>query len=118
MSEIANRIFKAMCDADMSYGELSRITGIPKSALQRYATGETSKIPIPRVEMIADALNVSADYLLGWSDTPIKKPTQMDELREEVLNLLVDLPVRDLFRVMEFAAELKAARGVEEARRK
>lgn len=66
MSEISERMFDSIKKANMSYGELAKITGIPKSALQRYATGETEKIPIDRLERIASALNVSASYLMGW----------------------------------------------------
>lgn len=71
MNERADRIYKAIQKADLSYGELSRITGIPKSALQRYATGETTKIPLDRIESIAKATNVTASYLLGWNREPI-----------------------------------------------
>lgn len=68
MSEISERILALIEQKDISYGELSKITNIPKSALQRYATGETPKIPIPRVEAIAKALGASAAYIMGWED--------------------------------------------------
>ncbi len=67
MSEISQRIIDAMRNADLSYGELSKITSIPKSALQRYATGATEKIPLDRIDAIAKATNVTAAFLLGWS---------------------------------------------------
>ena len=50
MSEISKRLLQLIEDNDISYGELSKKTNIPKSALQRYATGETEKIPITRIE--------------------------------------------------------------------
>ncbi|MBQ3006788.1 MAG: helix-turn-helix transcriptional regulator [Clostridia bacterium] len=70
MSEISERILALIEQKDISYGELSKITNIPKSALQRYATGETPKIPIQRVEAIAKALGASAAYIMGWDDEP------------------------------------------------
>jgi len=66
MSERSQRINKAISDSGLSYGELSKITGIPKSALQRYATGETEKVPSDRIELIAEATKVSAEYIMGW----------------------------------------------------
>lgn len=69
MNEIAERILAQIEKKEISYGELSKLTKIPKSALQRYATGETTKIPIPRIEAIAKALGVSAAYLMGWDDS-------------------------------------------------
>lgn len=76
MEKISDRLLAAMRDADITYVELAKQTGISKSALQRYATGETEKIPLDRIELIARALNVSAAYLLGWENNP---PVPFDE---------------------------------------
>lgn len=74
MSECSDKILKLIKEKNLSYMKFSEMTGIPKSALQRYATGETEKIPVDRLESIANALNVSAQYLLGWKGDE-KKPT-------------------------------------------
>lgn len=68
MSEISKRLLQLIEDNDISYGELSKKTNIPKSALQRYATGETEKIPITRIEVIAKALNTTAQFIMGWDE--------------------------------------------------
>ena len=62
----SKKIFGLMQEQNKSYGELSELTGIPKSALQRYATGQTGKIPAERIEIIAKALNTTPAFLLGW----------------------------------------------------
>ncbi|MBU5627749.1 helix-turn-helix domain-containing protein [Oscillibacter sp. MSJ-2] len=77
MERIADRLMAAMRAANTTYVELADRTGISKSALQRYATGETEKIPLDRLESIADALNVSAAHLLGWDEN--NPPAQVDE---------------------------------------
>lgn len=66
MSDRSKRILELIEQKGISYGELSKMTQIPKSALQRYATGETEKIPIDRVERIAYALGVTPEYIMGW----------------------------------------------------
>ena len=68
MSKRSERILAAIQKAGLSYNELSKLTNIPKSALQRYATGETEKIPIDRIETISKAVNVPAQYIMGWTD--------------------------------------------------
>lgn len=78
MSEISNRLLSLIIKNDISYGELSKRTGIPKSALQRYATGETEKIPITRIEQMAKALHSSAAYIMGWEQSIIA-PTISDD---------------------------------------
>jgi len=67
METISERIRSLMKKREVSYGDLSRMTRIPKSALQRYATGETGKIPLDRVKAIAAALAADPSYLLGWN---------------------------------------------------
>ena len=70
MNERAKRINEAIEKSGYSYPELSKLTGISKSSLQRYATGETVKIPIDSIEAIAKATNTSAKYLMCWDSTP------------------------------------------------
>ena len=101
MSDISERLLSVILEKDYSYGELSKITGIPKSAIQRYATGETGKIPIDRLEALAAALGVSSEYLMGWEENPILKQQheEMDaildkmppELRTRAIDLLKEL---------------------------
>lgn len=74
MSDLSNRILRLIEDKGLSYGELAEMTNIPKSALQRYATGETEKIPLPRIEIIANALGVSSAYLIGWDSAGEQEP--------------------------------------------
>lgn len=77
MERISDRLMAAMKAANATYIELAQKTGISKSALQRYATGETEKIPLDRLEAMAVALDVSAAHLLGWDEK--NPPAQVDE---------------------------------------
>lgn len=80
---IAERISKLMVEQDLSYGELSKMTGIPKSALHRYATGVTEKVPLVRLEEIACALDVDLPELIGM--IPIeKKDTNVETTGERI----------------------------------
>ena len=68
MSNMTGRLKEAFDAKRLSYRMLEEVTGIRASVLQRYITGETKKIPIDRLEVIAKALGVSAAYLMGWDD--------------------------------------------------
>lgn len=68
MATRAERINKAIKDKGISYAELEKITGVSKSALQRYASGETKKIPIDAIEKIAAATGTDARYLMCWEE--------------------------------------------------
>ena len=101
--DISRRILEKIKEKNMSYYELSKKTGIPKSALQRYATGETSKIPLDRLEMIAKALNCSPIYLMGWEESAktssynlpeITPPSEVDP-DQFILDMYKKLDVED-----------------------
>lgn len=66
MTEMSKKILDLLTEKQLSYGELSRMTGIPRSMLQRYATGTTEKIPIDRLQLISKALGVDSFSLADW----------------------------------------------------
>lgn len=91
MSDLSERILSLITKNDISYGDLSKLTNIPKSALQRYATGETEKIPINRIKAIANALNVSAAYIMGWEDNNTDR-LELSAHEKKVINAYRDHP--------------------------
>ena len=63
---VSERIREQMKLQGLSYGELATVTGLAKSAVHRYATGQTDKIPTDALEKLARALGVTPAYLTGW----------------------------------------------------
>lgn len=87
MSEISKRLLNLIEENDISYGELSKETNIPKSALQRYATGETEKIPITRIQLLANALHTSAAYIMGWEDEEKPVSSAKQAYIDKIINM-------------------------------
>lgn len=73
MNNIIARIKKRRTDLDMSYQELAKKTGLSKSTLQRYETGSIKNMPIDKLEVIANALDISPAYLMGWEKIDTNK---------------------------------------------
>ena len=97
MSIRSERI-KALVDGSgLSYQDLEKLTGIKKSSLQRYASGETSKIPLDVIEKLATTFNVSQNYLIGWDETK-KAPDELmlTEGEKAFIKLLRRLPASEL----------------------
>ena len=108
MSEISDKILRLIQERGYSYGALAELTGIPKSALQRYATGETGKIPLERVETLARALGVSPAYLMG-----LEEQTAAEEEMQELLFQLRTRPdMRMLFKLAKDASPKDVKRAV------
>lgn len=86
MNETSKKILDIITEKGISYGELSEKTKIPKSALQRYATGQTEKIPVDRLKLIAGAIGTTAEYLIGWDVKETPAANNSHGLDEEFMN--------------------------------
>lgn len=64
LTTAAWRLKTAIKVRKLSYRKLEQMTGFPRSALHRYATGG-SRIPLERIRPIAAALDVSPAWLAG-----------------------------------------------------
>ena len=93
MSTRSARIKALVDNSGKSYQELEKITGIKKSSLQRYASGETSKIPLDVIEKLSVAFNVSQEYLIGWEEKEVSpdKP-ELTEGEKMLLDLFRKIP--------------------------
>jgi len=74
MQDIMKRMKNRREELNMSYQTLSEKVGISKSTLQRYETGYIKNMPVDKLEEIANALNVSPAYLMGWEGS---RPTTL-----------------------------------------
>ncbi len=68
LKAIARRIKTRRLDLGLSYQELADKTAISKSTLQRYETGFIKNLPIDKCTVIADALQTTPAYLMGWEE--------------------------------------------------
>lgn len=90
MQEIMKRMKTRREELDMSYQTLSEKVGVSKSTLQRYETGYIKNMPVDKLEAIAEALQVSPSYLMGWDE--YEKPKTLaahfdgDEFTEDELD--------------------------------
>ncbi len=93
MSDLSNRLKAAIKASGLSQRELEGKTGIPHSAIQRYAAGTTDRIPISRIVVLAKALDTTAEDLLGWTNSATDRAEQFVELfaqlTDEQQNLII-----------------------------
>lgn len=66
MSDISDRLLSAILESEKSYQTLSSETGIPKSTIQRYATGNTGKMDVDLIQTLCVALHKDPSVILGW----------------------------------------------------
>ena len=91
MSIQADRIRAEMQKHSLTLIEIEQRTGIKKSSMQRYVSGETGKIPMAAIEKLANLFGVSGEYLMGWDkkENPDQlEPTGVDKELHEILKLI------------------------------
>lgn len=91
----------------VSYPELEKRSGIAKSSIYRYAHGQTKGVPITNVKKIAKALNVSAEYLMGWDTGSSITPASEEQLMVALFGGADEVTAEMWDEVREFAEFVK-----------
>lgn len=69
--QLCARLRQSRKEAGLSLYALENLTGISRSTLQRYETGKSTSIKSSTLQILADALNVTPAYLMGWESKNI-----------------------------------------------
>lgn len=83
---LSSRIRKARKEKRLTLEQLGEMTGVGKSAINKYEKGVVTNIPPERLELLANALDVTPGYLIGWADsqTASVPDERIAEIRKEV----------------------------------
>ena len=108
IEKIISRLNSAIKNSGYSYAELEKRSGISKSALQRYATGKTKKIPLEVINNLAPILSVTPSYLMGWEDNNVSplgdydKNVQFlkDKNQDDLIHLYDDIIENDRLSIL------------------
>lgn len=76
--EVGTRIAELRTKRGISQTELGELLGTTKQTVYKYETGIVTNIPLDKLERIADILEVSPAYLMGW-DNKTPPPSLSDE---------------------------------------
>ena len=78
--EFKDLIKKRRLDLGLTMEELGKKIGVSKATIQRYESGEIKNVRRDKIAKLADALETTPAYLMGWED----------EKKEEKHFLLID----------------------------
>ena len=93
MSVQSDRIRSEMLRNSLTLVEIEQRTGIKKSSMQRYVSGQTGKIPMSAIEKLAVLFGVSGAYLMGWDEKEISpSEPQLTEGEQLMLDLFRKIP--------------------------
>lgn len=90
--KIGDRIKQRRKELRMSAEELGRRLGKDRSTIYRYEQGFIENLPLDILEPIAEALQTTPQYLMGWQEVQKKN----DRLSDIVLKMTEDEELLDL----------------------
>lgn len=67
--KFGDRIKQRRIELHMSAGELGSLIGKNRATVYRYESGDIENIPLEMLDKLAEALSVTPEYLLGWTDS-------------------------------------------------
>lgn len=65
---IGEKIKNLRCDLNLTQEELATAANTTKQTIHKYETGIISNIPASKIKAIADRLNTTPAYLMGWEE--------------------------------------------------
>ncbi len=98
--EIIQRIKLRRKELKLSYQELAERTGLSKSTLQRYETGDIANIPLSKIETLAKGLETTPQYIMGWVESPSHKSASAARLENSELTPDEDKQISDFIDFM------------------
>ncbi|MBQ6960830.1 MAG: helix-turn-helix transcriptional regulator [Clostridia bacterium] len=105
-----NKLRECREKAKLSQKQVAFEVGVKPPTVSQWESG-IKKPSRDNIVKLASIYGVTVDYLMGLDE---KKPaTGGDGLRDDVVNLLLDLPPDDLQEMRNYAAYLKSRRGKE-----
>ena len=84
-----DRIKLKRLENNLTLEELGEKANVSRATIQRYESGVISNIPSDKIELIANALNVSPAYLMGWEQEEPREPKQNLHIKniEDILEI-------------------------------
>lgn len=73
MSKISIIMKQRRKQLGMSAEIVAEKTGLSAATIYRYESGDIKNMGLDKVELLANALNCSPAYLMGWEDGPVKE---------------------------------------------
>lgn len=83
MSDTGERIKQRRKEMGLTADTLAEKLGVSRSTIFRYERGDIDKIPAESLSVIADALNTTPAYLMGWKENDEHSPSGMSILLSE-----------------------------------
>ena len=80
-----SRIKERRKQLGLSADQLAEKIGVSRSTMFRYENGDIEKVPLDYLGVLSSVLCTTPEYLMGWSDNPLAKDTNVPIKTEQDL---------------------------------
>jgi transcriptional regulator with XRE-family HTH domain len=99
---IGNRIKNRRKYLKMSADELGKRLGKDRSTIYRYEKGDIENLPLDILEPIANALETTPQYLMGWDEkTAPENGSGLSEAKKQLLDLAENCSEEDAEKLLQ-----------------
>lgn len=94
MSDMSKRIYNLRKEQNKTLEDIAKIVGVGKSTVRKWETGMIANMRRDKIAKLAEALNTTPAYLMGWEDETEKKKntttSEPDKLSQKEKQLILD----------------------------
>ena len=92
--DIGTKIKNLRLSLEFTQDELAKAANTTKQTIHKYETGIVTNIPASKIKAMADKLNTTPAYLMGWTDGATQKKN--DTISDIILKLRTDAELLSL----------------------
>ncbi len=101
MAILQKRIKEQRLKQNKTLLEVAEYVGVKEATLQRYESGEIKNIPHDKITAIAECLNCSPSYLMGWSND-IKDESTINSKLFSLINSLTEEQAKEALNYIDY----------------
>ena len=106
METMGERIKRLRSENNMTLEELGNKVGVGKSTVRKWENGIIANMRRDKIAKLADALNVSPAYLMGWKTPPTSSYVLATKDSKELIDIYVQLTPSNQNRVLTYSKNL------------
>lgn len=112
--EFKDKIKTRRLELNLTLEEVAKKVGVSSPTIQRYESGEIKNVRKDKIKKLADALELSPAYLMGWDETDTQEEKDSksgkDDIKTIAAHAIDDLTEEEQLKIIEFAKFIKSQR--------
>ena len=105
MGEMSRKISQLRKEQNKTLEDIAKVVGVGKSTVRKWETGMIANMRRDKIAKLAEALNTTPAYLMGWDDPAEPENKKNDAITDIILRLRSDA---DFLALVEKLASLPA----------